>query len=152
MAVDQALRARGVGAAAHADREKLIDLLGGGQQPRHGRERLGAEILVVKDTTQHDIRGRYHNAIHNGVIFSTLNPPNTTVGDRLNGNYCVPAPRAPCAAPTATTQGIFARSFHSGGVNGLMGDGSVRLISDNVNLTVYQALGTINGGETTGNF
>ena len=46
MAVDQALRARGVGTAAHADREQLIHLLGHREQPRHGRERRGAEILI----------------------------------------------------------------------------------------------------------
>lgn len=113
---------------------------------------FAAEILVVKDTTQHDLRGRYHNAVHGGVIFSTLNPPNTTVGDRVNGNYCIPQNKAPCAAPTAATQAIFARSFHTGGVNSLMGDGSVRLIIDGVDVTIYQALGTIIGGEPVGSF
>ena len=38
-------------------------------------------------------------------------------------------------------------SYHSGGVNLLMGDGSVRFIKDSVNLNVWRGLSTRNGGE-----
>jgi prepilin-type N-terminal cleavage/methylation domain-containing protein/prepilin-type processing-associated H-X9-DG protein len=113
---------------------------------------FAAEILVVPDTTQHDIRGRYNNAVHNGTILSTLNPPNTTVGDQINNGYCVPTPRAPCASWASATQGISARSMHTGGVNVLLGDGSVRFVQNSVNLIVYQGLGSINGGEVAGNY
>ena len=40
-----------------------------------------------------------------------------------------------------------ARSYHPGGVNSLLGDGSVKFIKDSVNLTTWRALGTTNGGE-----
>lgn len=40
-----------------------------------------------------------------------------------------------------------ASSYHSGGVNCLMGDGSVRFVPANVDLTVWRAMGTMNGGE-----
>ena len=40
-----------------------------------------------------------------------------------------------------------ASSHHDGGVNLLLGDGSVRFIKDSVNLSVWQALGTRAGGE-----
>ncbi len=43
---------------------------------------------------------------------------------------------------------ISARSFHTGGVNSSMGDGSVRFVSDTVDLQVWRALGTRDGGET----
>jgi prepilin-type N-terminal cleavage/methylation domain-containing protein/prepilin-type processing-associated H-X9-DG protein len=45
------------------------------------------------------------------------------------------------------------RSDHSGGCNYLMGDGSVRFLSDSVPLTAFQALGSRAGGEVIpGNF
>ena len=40
-----------------------------------------------------------------------------------------------------------ASSHHAGGVNTLFGDGSVKFIKDPVNLQVWRALGTRNGGE-----
>ena len=41
-------------------------------------------------------------------------------------------------------------SQHPGGVNTLMGDGSVRFIKDSVDLATWRALGTRNGGEVIG--
>jgi prepilin-type N-terminal cleavage/methylation domain-containing protein/prepilin-type processing-associated H-X9-DG protein len=38
-------------------------------------------------------------------------------------------------------------SGHSGGVNVLFGDGSVRFIGDTIDLAVWRGMGTINGGE-----
>jgi prepilin-type processing-associated H-X9-DG protein len=38
-------------------------------------------------------------------------------------------------------------SYHSGGINLLMGDGSVRFIKDSVSLNVWRGLSTRNGGE-----
>jgi prepilin-type processing-associated H-X9-DG protein len=40
-----------------------------------------------------------------------------------------------------------ARSRHTGGVNASHFDGSIRFVSSNVSLVVWQALGTMNGGE-----
>ena len=39
-------------------------------------------------------------------------------------------------------------SMHPGGVNCLMGDGSVRFVRDSISLDSWRALGTMNGGET----
>lgn len=40
-----------------------------------------------------------------------------------------------------------ANSFHPGGVNCVFADGSVRFISDSIDLTTFKAISTINGGE-----
>ena len=42
---------------------------------------------------------------------------------------------------------IAASSFHPGGVNVLLMDGSVRFIKSSINLSVWNALGTRAGGE-----
>lgn len=111
---------------------------------------FGGEILVVKDTGAHDLRGRYWNTWQGNVLFTTLNPPNTLVGDR--SNYCIIALRRPCLALTATLVNQSVRSNHSGGAMFLLGDGSVRFISNNVNLLTYQALGTRGGAEVVSNY
>ncbi len=46
-----------------------------------------------------------------------------------------------------TYASLQANSYHPGGVNALMGDGSVRFMKDTLNPATYRALGTIAGGE-----
>jgi prepilin-type N-terminal cleavage/methylation domain-containing protein/prepilin-type processing-associated H-X9-DG protein len=46
-----------------------------------------------------------------------------------------------------TYAAVTSRSYHPGGVNALLGDGSVRFVKQTVNGTVWRALGTIAGGE-----
>ncbi len=46
-----------------------------------------------------------------------------------------------------TFAAITSRSYHPGGVNVLLGDGSVRFLKDSVNGQVWRSLGTIAGGE-----
>ena len=61
----------------------------------------------------------------------------------------VPNGRVPdCLDRNITAHGMAtARSRHPGGVNGLMGDGAVRFVSDSINIQVWRGLGTRNGGE-----
>jgi len=108
------------------------------------------EIIVSPDTGAHDLRGRYYNSWQGNVLFSTLYPPNTTVGDR--SSYCNNRLEAPCQGLSASNVIQSARSGHSGGVNVGMADGSVRFISNNVNLATYNALGTRALQEVLGDF
>jgi prepilin-type N-terminal cleavage/methylation domain-containing protein len=48
--------------------------------------------------------------------------------------------------------GEYAGSYHPGGAQFCLGDGSVRFVSQTINMTIYQALGSRDGGETIANF
>lgn len=54
----------------------------------------------------------------------------------------------PANAPLYKNYGAWGfRSFHPGGANFLMGDGSVKYIKNSINQFTFMALGTRNGGE-----
>ncbi len=84
-----------------------------------------------------------------GLHFTNYNhcaPPNAPFPDcttgRLSGDH---------VGARTTYQGSFAaRSRHNGGVNAMMMDGSVRFVRDGVELAVWRALATRNGGEAVG--
>ncbi len=109
------------------------------------------EIIVSPDTTANDLRGRYCNSWEGNNWFTSLLPPNTSTpdGQQYQGQ---PLPKAPISNLGAGALGLFTRSYHPGGVNVALGDGSVRFVSNTVNAQVFQALGTRNGGEPTGDF
>jgi prepilin-type processing-associated H-X9-DG protein len=44
------------------------------------------------------------------------------------------------------------RSMHTGGVNALLGDGSVRFIPNNIDILTFQLLGARNDGQPISNF
>jgi prepilin-type N-terminal cleavage/methylation domain-containing protein len=107
-----------------------------------------SELILSPDLTTHDTRGRLFNPAKQGsILFSTLYEPNTTVADRLE--WCQSIPMAPCRSTTSEIN-ISARSYHPGGVNATLADGSNRFIANSVNLQIWNALGTRAGGETVG--
>jgi hypothetical protein len=115
---------------------------------------LSSELILSPDTIAHDIRGRYYNTSHGGIFFSTRVTPNTSVPDVFD--WCSPdaVPRAPCIdAGFSQPMFVAARSYHPAGVNLGLADGSVRIVANEVDAAVYQALGSRNGAEvTTGSF
>jgi len=78
-------------------------------------------------------------------LFNCLQTPNDTT---YNVNGC----RDGCNPGCNMDDGISYRasSAHSGGVNVLMGDGSVKFVKNSVNRDTWWALGTRAGGETVG--
>jgi prepilin-type N-terminal cleavage/methylation domain-containing protein len=87
--------------------------------------------------------------------FETYLPPNSNQPDILQTiTYCKPGGvNPPCAAATtANPENNAARSRHPSGVVTSFCDGSVKFISNNVAIDTWRALGTINGGETMGEY
>jgi len=110
------------------------------------------EINISVDTTANDLRGRYANSWEGNNWFSSLNLPNTTIPDR-NTYQGVSTLRAPqTTIGNDGSQNLSARSYHTGGVNIGLGDGSVRFIRNSVDAIVYRNAGSRNGGEVPGNF
>jgi prepilin-type N-terminal cleavage/methylation domain-containing protein/prepilin-type processing-associated H-X9-DG protein len=107
---------------------------------------LISELILSPDTDSHDIRGRYYNPAHGGVLFSTRIPPNTLVPDRFNWCSRSPVPRAPCIW-SAVSMFVSARSYHPGGVITGFADGSVRFVTNEVDASAYMAAGSRKGQE-----
>ncbi|MDO5553536.1 MAG: DUF1559 domain-containing protein [Planctomycetia bacterium] len=104
------------------------------------------------------------DGLYNVSGFVTVLPPNSIScnnGDNSSGGNSEETP-----AGTEDTGGTLqtANSYHSGGVNVCMGDGSVRFVSDTIDCGdlstapkntgvssygVWGAMGSVNGGETT---
>ncbi|WP_406698949.1 DUF1559 domain-containing protein [Singulisphaera sp. Ch08] len=86
-----------------------------------------------------------------GASFTAWQTPNSTQPDVTEAaSYCVYPYQAnpPCIAATATLPKFnTARSRHSGGVNSLMLDGSVRFIKNSISPITYRAISTTRGGE-----
>jgi prepilin-type N-terminal cleavage/methylation domain-containing protein/prepilin-type processing-associated H-X9-DG protein len=76
--------------------------------------------------------------------------PNSSSPDLLYPGYCTNAPNLnlPCANGTGGgTDTAAARSRHPGGVNTVMGDGSVRFMKNAINVSVWRGLGSVAGAE-----
>jgi prepilin-type N-terminal cleavage/methylation domain-containing protein/prepilin-type processing-associated H-X9-DG protein len=99
-----------------------------------------------------DVRGTWGYATMGGNVFSTQTGPNSAVADRVWGCRSMPSEGMPCTS-SSDYPNLFAaaRGYHPGGVNVSMADGSVRFVSDNINLTVWQAMGSRAAGEVIGN-
>ncbi|UUO08729.1 DUF1559 domain-containing protein [Blastopirellula sp. J2-11] len=94
-----------------------------------------------------DLRGGYYFGRRITACFSTQEPPNTLVGDRLS--TCQSVSYAPCNGQGVDDSIMHVRSRHTGGANVTLGDASVRFVSETVNRSVFQAYGTRANSETT---
>ncbi len=92
-----------------------------------------------------------------GQTFDSYVTPNSKVPDEVNrrcpvdprfANLCIVAADITSSIPL--THHCAARSKHPGGVNAAFCDGSVHFFSENIDLAVWRALSTSQGGETLG--
>jgi prepilin-type N-terminal cleavage/methylation domain-containing protein/prepilin-type processing-associated H-X9-DG protein len=102
-----------------------------------------------------DRRARIWNDDSGCYQISTRYTPNSRSGDF--GQCINDANRGwPCVRDTvaanAGTWFMTSRSRHTGGVHGLLCDGSVRFVSDNIDLTNWMNLSSMAGGEVNGEF
>ena len=80
--------------------------------------------------------------------FTTVFTPNSKVTYNMGGaNYDIDLVMATESNAGDTYAAVTTRSFHSGGVNAMLMDGSIRFFSNNISLESYRALGTRAGGE-----
>jgi prepilin-type N-terminal cleavage/methylation domain-containing protein len=104
-----------------------------------------SNTVVVSEVIGGDWRGVMSH--DGGVAYTHLNPPNSPNPDRVWGP-CGDRPVAPCASSIAWgLMNLSARSKHLGGVNALLGDGSVRFVPNSINPAVWQSVASINAGE-----
>jgi prepilin-type processing-associated H-X9-DG protein len=83
----------------------------------------------------------------------TRNTPNSSVPDQIYGGYCnhLPQQNLPCVdSDNNGSDTASSRSRHSGGVGVVYGDGSVHFTNDSIDLALWRALGSIQGGEVIG--
>ena len=86
-------------------------------------------------------RGRYWgNGLEGYTLFNTIVTPNSK---QYGWNFC----RLDCCNTAGNAHFTKASSFHSGGVNVLMSDGSVKFIKDSISQITWWALGTRANGE-----
>jgi prepilin-type N-terminal cleavage/methylation domain-containing protein len=104
----------------------------------------GATTISSEDT-----RGTWTYGVMGGNIFSAQTGPNSAANDGVWGCRNAPTQGMPCSqsgSPYAALRAA-ARSYHPAGVQASLADGSVRFVSTNISLTVWQAMATRGGGE-----
>jgi prepilin-type N-terminal cleavage/methylation domain-containing protein/prepilin-type processing-associated H-X9-DG protein len=85
--------------------------------------------------------------------FTTVFAPNTLVGFPSGGTtYDVDYVAATESNLGDTYAAVTSRSYHPGGVNVLLMDGSVRFVRNSIPVASWRALGTRAGGETVGDY
>lgn len=113
-----------------------------------------SNTLLASETVQgvgSDLRGFSWWAP--GAQFTTVYGPNSTSPDIVTQNCNnLPAQNLPCVDNGGQWNILAARSRHAGGVNAAMGDGSVRFISQTIDINIWRALSTTRGGEVVGDF
>jgi prepilin-type N-terminal cleavage/methylation domain-containing protein/prepilin-type processing-associated H-X9-DG protein len=113
---------------------------------------LMSEVIMAANDTDYDIRGDFLNDDRPCTMFMTINPPNTPIMDvspYCNGTTYPLNP--PCTNSGSQYAQKAARSKHTGGVNTLFGDGSIRFVRNSITPTTWRAWGTMNGGEVVQN-
>lgn len=112
------------------------------------RTLLMAELLMAHSVDDNDWRGDVHN--DDGVCrFHTLVTPNTSVPDIIENGWFqrINDPLMPAVAGARAAQVAAARSRHPGGVHAMLCDGGGRFFVNEIAVSAWMALGSMNGEE-----
>ncbi|WP_013630822.1 DUF1559 domain-containing protein [Rubinisphaera brasiliensis] len=112
---------------------------------------LAGEILLVQDPD--DRRGAYFMTGWNSAnaTVALRDTPNSPLPDTGRNTIIKDVPFAPAVHATTWFR-TNARSQHKGGAQFALADGSVRFVSENIDLTTYRNLGNRDDGQVLGEF
>jgi prepilin-type N-terminal cleavage/methylation domain-containing protein/prepilin-type processing-associated H-X9-DG protein len=110
---------------------------------------LVSESKKYPGAVANDWRGDIFNEQGNNM-FMTVSPPNARLPDLARSPYCTPAPELglDCTLSGTAFRNYYfaARSWHPGGVNAALADGSVRFVADRVVPATWKELSTMQSG------
>jgi len=110
---------------------------------------LISETLKPKSPEDNDWRGDIHN--DDGVFkFMTITTPNSSAPDIVGWSVSDGDPLMPVSS--AGAQYSAARSRHTGGVNAMLCDGSLRFVTNGIAGSTWAALGSMDGREVVPNY
>jgi prepilin-type N-terminal cleavage/methylation domain-containing protein/prepilin-type processing-associated H-X9-DG protein len=113
---------------------------------------LMSEVIMARNDKDYDIRGDFLNDDYPCTQYMTINLPNSGTDASPYCNQTKYPWNPPCQTiGWGQPAHKAARSRHTGGVNVVMGDGSVRFVRDSIPLATWRAMGTMNGGEVVQN-
>jgi prepilin-type N-terminal cleavage/methylation domain-containing protein/prepilin-type processing-associated H-X9-DG protein len=106
---------------------------------------LGEYLTGTNETNEP--RGWYWSDEPANSVIQTGDTPNTSVPDLIFPGWCKNHPDKNLPCQQDTDEMAASRSYHPGGVNVVLVDGSVHFVTDNIALSTWQALGSISDGE-----
>ena len=95
--------------------------------------------------------GYWGGATWGSYGFTALEPPNTTVPDRIHTCKDEDFRASPCISDggAGSSAEVYARSYHPGGVLAAFADGSVHFVPETINRQTFHGLSTRQEGEVT---
>ncbi|AMV29242.1 Type II secretion system protein G precursor [Gemmata sp. SH-PL17] len=111
-----------------------------------------AELASIGTVAQSSPSGMRSN---NGTMWAWYSAGQSTLTTAAPPNWQYPTAGGDCCPGGAHDWGygiVPPRSMHTGGVNGLLGDGSVRFLNNSIDLVTFQLLGNRSDGKVMGNF
>jgi prepilin-type N-terminal cleavage/methylation domain-containing protein/prepilin-type processing-associated H-X9-DG protein len=113
---------------------------------------LMAEVIIgaTIGTNGYEHRGDVYNDDYNCAMFMAYTTPNSNIPDWIANGYCrYPYLTNPTCTGVTVAQNSYnaSRSYHPGGVNALLADGSVKFFKNSISIPVWRALSSTTGGE-----